>query len=104
MCVCVCVCVCSLIVWGRRIGLCSGASETDLSLIVPVCQSICLSVCPLAELEMGFRIEDIAKKNQLFRSYIGMGYSNCIVPSVIQQNVLENPGWCVCVQACVRVW
>ena len=48
-----------------------------------------------AELEMGFRIEDIARKNQLFRSYIGMGYSNCIVPSVIQQNVLENPGWWV---------
>lgn len=48
---------------------------------------------PKSELEMGFRIEDIAKKNQLFRSYIGMGYSNCIVPSVIQQNVLENPGW-----------
>lgn len=49
---------------------------------------------------MGFRIEDIAKKNQLFRSYIGMGYSNCIVPSVIQQNVLENPGWCVRVCVC----
>ena len=61
---------------------------------------MCLSVqLSLAELEMGFRIEDIAKKNQLFRSYIGMGYSNCIVPSVIQQNVLENPGWCV--RACV---
>ncbi len=35
----------------------------------------------------------IASKNQVFRSYIGMGYHNCITPPVIQRNILENPGW-----------
>jgi glycine dehydrogenase len=36
---------------------------------------------------------EIASKNQLFRSYIGMGYHDCITPPVIQRNILENPGW-----------
>ncbi|MEB3230116.1 MAG: aminomethyl-transferring glycine dehydrogenase [Leptolyngbyaceae bacterium] len=35
----------------------------------------------------------IATKNKVFRSFIGMGYSNCITPPVIQRNILENPGW-----------
>jgi glycine dehydrogenase len=35
----------------------------------------------------------IAGKNQVFRSFIGMGYSDCITPPVIQRNILENPGW-----------
>src|SRR5665213_263262 len=35
----------------------------------------------------------IASKNQVFRSFIGMGYSNCITSPVIQRNILENPGW-----------
>lgn len=38
-------------------------------------------------------LESLAKKNKLFRSYIGMGYYNTIVPPAIQRNVLENPGW-----------
>src|SRR5713101_3683489 len=35
----------------------------------------------------------LAAQNQVFRSYIGMGYSDCITPPVILRNVLENPGW-----------
>ena len=35
----------------------------------------------------------IAGRNRLFRSYIGLGYADCITPSVIVRNVLENPGW-----------
>src|SRR5581483_4553795 len=35
----------------------------------------------------------VASKNQVFRSFIGMGYSDCITPPVIQRNILENPGW-----------
>ena len=33
------------------------------------------------------------KKNKNYRSYIGMGYFNTILPAVIQRNILENPGW-----------
>jgi glycine dehydrogenase len=35
----------------------------------------------------------IAGKNQVFRSFIGMGYSDCVTPPVLQRNLLENPGW-----------
>jgi glycine dehydrogenase len=35
----------------------------------------------------------LAAKNQVFRSYLGMGYHDCVTPTVIQRNVLENPGW-----------
>ncbi|HXR08102.1 MAG TPA: aminomethyl-transferring glycine dehydrogenase [Candidatus Acidoferrum sp.] len=35
----------------------------------------------------------IAGQNQVFRSFIGMGYSDCFTPPVIQRNILENPGW-----------
>jgi glycine dehydrogenase len=39
------------------------------------------------------QLKDIAAQNQVFRSFIGMGYHNCITPAVIQRNILENPGW-----------
>ncbi|MFN4279932.1 aminomethyl-transferring glycine dehydrogenase [Thermosynechococcus sp.] len=39
------------------------------------------------------KLRAIAAKNQLWRSYIGMGYYNCITPAVIQRNILENPVW-----------
>src|SRR5438067_8694373 len=35
----------------------------------------------------------IAAKNRVFRSFIGMGYSDCVTPPVVQRNILENPGW-----------
>ena len=35
----------------------------------------------------------LAKKNKNYRSYIGMGYFNTILPPVIQRNILENPSW-----------
>jgi glycine dehydrogenase len=35
----------------------------------------------------------MADANQVFRSYLGLGYHGCHVPTVIQRNVLENPGW-----------
>lgn len=38
-------------------------------------------------------LKEIASKNQVFRSFIGMGYYDCITPPVIARNILENPGW-----------
>ncbi|MEM8828266.1 MAG: aminomethyl-transferring glycine dehydrogenase [Cyanobacteria bacterium P01_G01_bin.19] len=39
------------------------------------------------------KLKAIASQNQVYRSFIGMGYHNCITPPVILRNVLENPGW-----------
>jgi glycine dehydrogenase len=38
-------------------------------------------------------LKALSKENKIFRSYIGMGYSNTLTPNVILRNVLENPGW-----------
>ncbi|KAI9292944.1 glycine dehydrogenase [Neoconidiobolus thromboides FSU 785] len=46
-----------------------------------------------SESELIKRIRYIADQNQLYRSYIGTGYTGTIVPAVIQRNILESPGW-----------
>src|SRR5947207_6065210 len=48
---------------------------------------------PRSEHEVLSGLKDIAAQNQVFRSYIGMGYYDCILPAVIQRGILENPGW-----------
>ena len=50
---------------------------------------------PEADSEFGYlrRLRTIAEQNTVARSYIGMGYYDCITPSVILRNVFENPGW-----------
>jgi glycine dehydrogenase len=35
----------------------------------------------------------LASRNQVFRSFLGMGYHDCITPGVIQRGILDNPGW-----------
>jgi glycine dehydrogenase len=47
----------------------------------------------LSESEALQRLRQTAHKNQVWRSYIGMGYSNTVTPPVIQRNILENPNW-----------
>ncbi|MCS6771642.1 MAG: aminomethyl-transferring glycine dehydrogenase [Kiritimatiellae bacterium] len=39
------------------------------------------------------RLREIAAQNQIFRSYIGLGYYGTVTPPVIQRCVLENPSW-----------
>ena len=47
----------------------------------------------MSEYEALEQLRAIASQNQVFRSFIGLGYANCITPPVIQRNILENPGW-----------
>eukprot|EP00980_Cylindrotheca_fusiformis_P003104 scaffold720_cov114-Cylindrotheca_fusiformis.AAC.12 len=48
---------------------------------------------PLSETEALSRLQSIAKKNKVMKSYIGQGYYDTQVPNVIVRNMLENPGW-----------
>jgi len=56
--------------------------KSDLSLPERLCEYDYLNL-----------MESRAAQNQVFKSYIGMGYYPTVVPSVIRRNVLENPGW-----------
>jgi glycine dehydrogenase len=60
------------------------AIRLDRKLNLPAAQS---------EFEALAALKTIASENKVFRSFIGMGYYDCITPPVIQRNVLENPGW-----------
>jgi glycine dehydrogenase len=61
-----------------------GSIRTNHSLDLPA---------PRTEHDLLLELRRIAQQNKLYRSYLGMGYSDCITPPVIQRNVLENPGW-----------
>ena len=47
----------------------------------------------MSESEYLHHITNLAAKNKVFSTYIGLGYHQSITPAVIQRNVLENPGW-----------
>lgn len=76
----------------------TGASTLDQLIDETVPASIRLKnklALPAAQSENQFlkELKDTSSKNQVFKSYIGLGYYEPIIPGVIQRNILENPGW-----------
>ena len=47
----------------------------------------------ISEFAFSKHINSLGKENQLFSTYIGLGYHPTITPAVIQRNILESPGW-----------
>ena len=47
----------------------------------------------MTEYEFSNHISELGNKNKVFKTYIGLGYNQAIVPAVIQRNIFENPGW-----------
>ncbi len=47
----------------------------------------------MTEAEFAAHITALGEMNSVFKTYIGMGYHNTVLPGVIQRNILENPGW-----------
>jgi glycine dehydrogenase len=46
-----------------------------------------------SEMQVLADLESMASRNEIWRSYLGMGYHDCRTPAVIQRNLIENPGW-----------
>ena len=78
----------------KALGLSSLAELADAAVPAHIRLAAPLNLpAPLAEFEALARCGASRAKNQVFRSFIGMGYHDTITPPVIQRNILENPGW-----------
>ena len=47
----------------------------------------------VTEAEVLAELRTLSEKNQVWRSYLGLGYSDCVTPPVVLRNIIENPGW-----------
>lgn len=78
----------------KTIGVNSLDQLIDQAIPAPIRKERDLNLPPaLNEFEYLNHMKTVASKNKVFNSFIGQGYYNCVVPTVIQRNILENPGW-----------
>ncbi len=75
-----------------------GVKDLDQLMYETIPDDICLQKElnldePMSEQEYLVHINELGKKNKVFKTYIGLGYHPSILPAVIQRNILENPGW-----------
>jgi glycine dehydrogenase len=47
----------------------------------------------LSEVQFLEKINDLAAKNKVYKTFIGCGYYDTVLPKVVQRNILENPSW-----------
>lgn len=77
-----------------RIGVPSLESLIDQTIPSDIRLKAPLAIgAPMSEYEYLNRIKQLAAKNKVYKTYIGLGYYNTITPSVILRNVFENPSW-----------
>lgn len=78
----------------QKIGVNSIAELIDKTIPQQIRLSKALDIPEgISENEYLLHVAKLGRKNKVFKSFIGMGYNDTIVPSVILRNVLENPGW-----------
>ena len=78
----------------EKIGIGSISALIDKTIPAHIRLNRELSIDPaMSEQEYLQHVISLGNKNQVFKSFIGLGYHETIVPSVILRNVLENPGW-----------
>ena len=78
----------------RTLGLSTLAELVDQTIPADIRFAGALDLpAPLGEAEVLEELRALAAKNEIWKSFIGMGYADCFTPPVIQRNILENPGW-----------
>ncbi len=78
----------------QAVGVPDLKSLIDLAVPAAIRSPNALEIPSVADESAFLRMaREVSEKNHRWRSCIGMGYYGCVVPPVIQRNVLENPGW-----------
>ncbi|KAJ1647649.1 hypothetical protein IWQ61_010073, partial [Dispira simplex] len=78
----------------QTLGLASIDQLMNLALPLSIRSGKPLALAPgLSEAELLRSLRELASQNKVFKSYIGMGYTDTQVPPVILRNLMENPGW-----------
>jgi glycine dehydrogenase len=78
----------------KKIGVSSTEELIDQTVPQGIRLKKPLNIAPaMSEFQYLKHLKALGQKNKVFRSYLGLGYYNTIIPSVVQRNVLENPGW-----------